>query len=54
MPFYEFKCSCGKKFTELLKIEERNNIVKCECGKTGKKIISLPSLTGFDKYGRSN
>lgn len=54
MPTYDFKCKCGKTFTELLSITDRDKPVKCKCGKKAERTISLPNISGFDELGRSN
>ena len=54
MPYYEFKCECGKTFEERLAIADRNKKVKCECGKTANRNqVTQANLLGFDNLGRS-
>jgi putative FmdB family regulatory protein len=53
MPIYEYKCECEKTFDEMLSIKDRDNPVKCDCGKVAKRVITTGNLIGFDKYGRS-
>ena len=56
MPFYEYGCPiCGAKkevqhpMSEIGKIE-----VLCDhCNQPMKKMVSMPSLIGFDEIGRS-
>ena len=54
MPKYEYKCKCGKEF-ERSCIKGLRHAQFCECGEFAKMDItkSMPALTGFDKYGRS-
>ena len=54
MAIYEFKCQCGNTFEEIISIVDRNNTVKCKCGKKANRNISTPTLIGFDKNGSSN
>jgi putative FmdB family regulatory protein len=54
MPYYDFKCECGKTFEENLAIVDRDNPIKCECGKDAtRQSVSTVNLLGFDKLGRS-
>jgi putative FmdB family regulatory protein len=56
MPLYDYKCTgCGKErevqhsMSEIGKIE-----IKCEvCAQPMKKLLSAPTLLGFDNVGRS-
>jgi putative FmdB family regulatory protein len=54
MAIYEFKCQCGNTFEEIISIVDRNNTVKCKCGKKANRNISTPTLIGFDKNGSSS
>jgi len=56
MPLYDYGCSeCGAEkevqhtVSEIGKIE----ILCDECGKSMKKLLSIPALIGFDNIGRS-
>lgn len=54
MPNYEFKCSCGKVFDEILSISDRDKKVKCQCGKEAERNkVTSSALAGFDSLGRS-
>ena len=39
-PRYDFQCDCGKITEEFFHIEECPDLVKCDCGKKAKKILS--------------
>ena len=54
MPFYDFKCECGKAFEENLAIADRDKEIKCSCGKTAvRDTVPSINLHGFDNLGRS-
>ena len=53
MPKYCYQCECGKTKELIRKMSDRNNLVKCECKKPMKKLLSKPSLIGFDNNGTS-
>lgn len=36
---YEYECACGKRKEEFRKVKDRNNPVRCECGKPMQKLI---------------
>jgi len=41
MPLYEFLCSeCGKTKTRIMPIDTKQKIIKCDCGKMAKRILS--------------
>lgn len=37
---YEYSCSCGKTWTKHRPVKDRNKPTVCECGGTGKRLIS--------------
>ena len=44
MPMYEYKCShCGKT-TEKIQPFDAEKTLRCECGKTAKRIVSRNSF----------
>lgn len=56
MPTYQVKChKCGKVFSELVKMEDRNKI-KCKCGGTTEIWFGgIPSVNlRTTMYGREN
>ncbi|MCH9621020.1 MAG: hypothetical protein S4CHLAM20_04340 [Chlamydiia bacterium] len=53
MPVYQYKCSCGKEKEEFLPMSEYKKSMLCECGEKMKKIVSAPSLSGFNSLGQS-
>lgn len=42
MPIYEFECEDGHYQSEFFSIADRPAAVPCECGKTAKRIFSVP------------
>lgn len=59
MPLYDFGCSkCGHTCQRLCSFKESERAVKCKCGATMKKKVSLPAVarfavkTGFASNGR--
>lgn len=56
MPLYDYGCpSCGQEREVQHSMSEIGNIeVLCDsCGKKMKKLLSAPTLIGFDNVGRS-
>lgn len=56
MPLYDYRCpSCGAEQEVQHAMSEIGKIqVKCDqCGTTMKKMLSAPTLIGFDDVGRS-
>lgn len=58
MPCYEYQCkSCNKILQKWMSMKDMQKSVKCDCGKTAKKIISRSSfkINGFNEgNGYSN
>lgn len=46
MPTYEYTCKAGHHFERILPVADYQTPQTCECGKQGRRIISLP-LAGF-------
>jgi putative FmdB family regulatory protein len=46
LPVYEYKCSSGHIFEDFRKMEDRDEILRCKCGKLGKRILSQTHVNG--------
>lgn len=44
MPTYEYVCSNGHEFERSLPVAQYQDPQTCECGRTGKRVISAPLL----------
>lgn len=44
MPIYEYECSKGHSFERVLPFSDYEKPQKCDCGRKGKRIISVPAL----------
>lgn len=47
MPLYDFKCEDGHLFDEFLKLDEYDNPMTCQCGKSAKRQITA-TMINFD------
>ena len=47
MPLYDFKCEDGHLFDEFLKLDEYDNPVTCQCGKSAKRQVTA-TMINFD------
>lgn len=45
MPTYEYSCPAGHQFERVLPVADYRTPQTCDCGKQGRRIISLPALT---------
>ena len=59
MPLYNFKCGkCGKEKELVLKMQERNSIVNCDCGYTMNRCVDKSSFKleggGWFNHGYQN
>lgn len=43
-PYYEYSCQCGARFDRFLAIKDYKQPQSCECGNTGKRVISVPLM----------
>ena len=46
MPLYEYKCTCGKRFTRFLPLAQYRDPQACECGQIAEKQLSAPVVRG--------
>lgn len=43
MPLYDYECEeCGRKYEEFFPVDSFPEYIRCECGKSARKIISKP------------
>lgn len=48
MPMYEYKCTCGNRWTLLRRMADRNIPPCCHCGKKMSRMISAPTMHIWD------
>lgn len=56
MPTYEYECNgCGERFDRFLRMSEYDQPQVCDCGGSGRRLISAPSfiLKGDDWVGKN-
>ena len=44
MPLYEYKCTCGKRFSRFLPLVNYRDPQTCECGQVAEKQLSAPAV----------
>lgn len=44
MPIYEYKCTCGKRFTRYLPLSDYRKPQSCSCGQVAEKCLSAPAV----------
>lgn len=45
MPFYDFKCECGKTSTATVSIKDDDFKMTCICGKEMKRVFGIGAVT---------
>ena len=52
MPMYEYVCDCGKRFSKLTRVSDRDQQQCPKCGKAATRALSVFTATS-DSAGRS-
>lgn len=46
MPLYDYKCTCGEKFSRLLPLDRYKEPQVCSCGQVAEKQLAAPRVLG--------